>query len=106
MHQQPPANDLNRLRGWILILLYGSLALLCLMLLYALFALHGSFPEQMVAYYGTVAITSIAAVFNGSACFNHLKIVKAEQPLPRLALKPFLLMALTLLLVGRLFGSM
>ncbi len=106
MQQKPPSNDYDRLRGWVLVSLYGSMAALCLMLIYALLMLQASFSEQQLEFYGTIAITAVAAIFNANAALSHYKLVKAGVTLPRLALKPFLFMAITLLFAGRLFGGL
>jgi len=106
MNKQPPSNDYERLRSWTLISLYGSMSLLCLMLLYALAILQASFTDRAIEFYGTTAITVIAAIYNGNACWAYYKCTRAGKPLPRLALKPFLFMAITLLFAGRLLSGL
>ena len=100
-----PSPNTDRFRGWILVALYGSLTLLCFMLLYALFLLQDEFTDRAIEFYATGAATIIAAGFNARATTQHFKITMAGQPLPRLALKPFLFMAIALLFAGRLFGG-
>jgi len=102
----PQSNDYERLRGWILITLYGSMALLSLMILYALFMLQASFAGQTIAFYMAVAAALASVLFNARASGVHFRIIREGLPLPRLALKPFLFMAILLLLAGRLFGGL
>lgn len=106
MHDQSPSHKIDRFRGWVLIALYASLAVLCLLILYALFALQQSFADRSLEYYATLAITGIAAAFNAKATATHFGVVRSESPLPPLALKPFLAVAVTLLFAGRLFGGL
>jgi len=105
MKQPSLSPNSDRFRGWILMALYGSLTILCFMLLYALFLLQGSFADRTTEFYATGVVTIIAAGFNARATTLHFKITMAGQPLPRLALKPFLFMAIALLFAGRLFGG-
>jgi len=102
----PHPNDYERLRGWILITLHGSMALLSFLILYALFLLRASFADQSIAFYMAVAAALASILFNAKASGVHFRIVKEGLPLPRLALKPFLFMAILLLLAGRLFGGL
>jgi len=105
MIQQPSPQDFNLLRGWTLVALYGSLSILSLLLLYALYFSQSLFTEKMFQLYATGGITFISALYNASAATKFLKLTWAKKPMPRFALKPFLFMAVTLLFAGRLFGS-
>jgi len=106
MQQTPPTNDFDRFRGWTLVALYGSMAVLCFMLLYALFITRAYFADRSLEYLATIAATLVAAGFNALTASRHYKLLQVRSAMPRLALKPFFFMAVTLLFAGRLFASL
>lgn len=106
MSSTPPVHEFDRFRGWVLIAFYGAMTVLSLMLLYALFMLKDSFQAQSMELYGTMLIAGVSSYFNGSATLLHYRLVRLQSALPRLMLKPFLFMALTLLFAGRLLGNL
>ena len=106
MKNQPSSQNHNRFRGWTLTLLFSTLAVSCLLILYALFLLRASFDENPLGFYATLLTALVAIFFNIRVAITHFKITISEQLLPRLPLKPFLFMALTLFLAGRLFGGL
>ncbi len=106
MNNKPSNIDFVRLQGWLLVALYGSLAALSLLLLYALFMLYASFRDQILTFSLTSLVTLAAAYFNTRTCASMFAQMKREAPIPHLALNPLLLMALSLLFTGRMFGGL
>ena len=105
MQKAPSKKHHTRFRGWTLTLLFSTLTVSCLLVIYALYLLRASFEEDTFGFYVTLLAALMASVFNARAAITHYKITASGQTLPRMPLKPFLFMALMLFVAGRLFGD-
>ena len=106
MNQKLSPQNHNRFRGWTLTLLFSTLTVSCMLVLYALYLLRASFAENSWGFYITLFTALVAVLFNLRAAINHYKITVSGQALPRMPLKPFFFMALMLFFAGRLFGGL
>ena len=105
MQNAPPKKNHNRFRGWTLTLLFSTLTVSCLLVIYALYLLRASFEENTLGFFVTLLAALMAILFNAKAAITHYKVTTSGQTLPRMPLKPFLFMALMLFVAGRLFGN-
>jgi len=100
------SGDLDRFRGWTLTALYASMAFLSALLLYALYRLRGVFEQLDIQIIATAVSCAASVVFSGLAAVRYFQTIRATGKAPRLALKPFLFMALALAFAGRLFNGL
>jgi len=90
----------------MLTILFGSLSVSCGLILYALILLHASFDANQFGFYLTLLVALVAAASNIKAAVAHFKMTGGGETLPRIPLRPFLFVALTLFLAGRLFDGL
>ncbi|MBL4791067.1 MAG: hypothetical protein JKY60_19140 [Kordiimonadaceae bacterium] len=103
MDSRPPPTDIDRFRGWTLIALYAALTVFSLMLLYLLFLAQNELKTSALTVYGMGISCTTSALFNAWTAVRHFRIIRSGTDLPRLALKPFLFMAIALTFAGQVF---
>ncbi|PCI63352.1 MAG: hypothetical protein COB37_05170 [Kordiimonadales bacterium] len=103
MNSRPPPTDIDRFRGWTLIALYAALTVFSLMLLYVLYLAQSELTASTLTIYGMGISCIASALFNAWTTVRHFNIIRSGTELPRLALKPFLFMAIALTFAGQVF---
>ncbi|NVJ98556.1 MAG: hypothetical protein HWE25_10415 [Alphaproteobacteria bacterium] len=96
-------HDIDRFRGWALTALYGSMAILAVMLVFATYQFWASTGENSVGVFLLAGSGVAATLFSAITCTRFLGIMRNSDETPRLALLPFFLMAVTLFLASQVF---
>ncbi len=99
------ANDpqIDRFRGWSLAALYGALAGFSALLVFATYKLGQAVPEASMLVWLVVIAGSVTTGLSARTCYHFIRTLRVENRAPRLALTPFLAMAITLLAASNLF---
>ena len=100
----PTPMDIDRFRGWALIALYASMAVLSILLVVAIFLILSAGETHSLLAVASTATLAATAIFSLFACSRIYHALQAKGALPRLALLPFIFMALSIIELGELFG--
>lgn len=98
-----PFHDIDRFRGWALTALYGSMAILAMMLLLATYQIWSASADNSILLFLMAAAGVASVVSSATTCTRFLHIMRASESVPKLSLPPFLFLALTLFLASQLF---
>ncbi|WP_417458801.1 hypothetical protein [Kordiimonas sp.] len=101
----PPEHKIDRFRGWALTALYGSITLLSAMLILAAYMVWPAFEGDSMLVLGTGLMGLATALFGLRVTLEYVRAMRGHSGLPKLALMPFIFMAMTMIAASQLFGG-